>query len=324
MAVELGFAPARTTAQSRTAAAAMAPGWHALPDVPFAPIQDHAVATLESKVYVLGGFRTDAFAYDTRTQQWSRLAAVPAPMGIHHPNVAAVDGRIYVVGTLMRNGGPETEATSGAVWIYDPGSDAWTTGSTMPKPAKWRGASAVAAIGSKIYVAGGYKGRISGTPMPDFQVYDTALDTWQTLPDLPVARDHVMGASVGDIFYVIGGEDTDQVFDRVDIYDPAAGAWQAGTPMPTARAGAATGVIDGRIIVAGGDDENPGESQVFAATESYDPSTDSWTTLDPMPSPRQGIMGLSGTGGVLYVIGGGDVTGGSVTRTFTAFVPPTP
>jgi len=44
--------------------------------------------------------------------------------------------------------------------------------------------------------------------------------------------------------------------------------------------------------------------------DAYDPKTDTWTALTPMPQPMQGI-GAAVTDGQLFVPGGGPAAGGS-------------
>ena len=49
---------------------------------------------------------------------------------------------------------------------------------------------------------------------------------------------------------------------------------------------------------------------MFAQNEAYDPATDSWTTMAPMPTPRHGT-GAAVVGNAIYITAGGLVTGGS-------------
>ena len=49
---------------------------------------------------------------------------------------------------------------------------------------------------------------------------------------------------------------------------------------------------------------------VFAENEAYDPGTDTWTAMVPMPTPRHGT-GAAVVGNAIYIPAGGLVTGGS-------------
>jgi N-acetylneuraminic acid mutarotase len=302
--------------------ARLARGWSSLPPLPGPGVLDHGVAVTGGKLYVIGGFRTDVLAYDLAAATWSRVAPLPAPFGVHHPNVAAVNGKLYVVGTLLRD--PRgVDSPSGAVWIYDPSTNVWRNGTPMPDRSTWRGAAAVATIGSTIFVAGGYKANAGQAPMRTVQAYDTALDRWETLPPLPLARHHVMAASVDSRLYVVGGESSNQVFDRLEVYDPRTRTWQTRKSMPTPRSGASVGVIDGVIVVAGGNDEHRAPMILHSAVEAYDPATDAWSSLAPMTHPRHAVMGVASSDGVLYVPGGGDTAANPSASTirFDAFRP---
>ena len=71
--------------------------------------------------------------------------------------------------------------------------------------------------------------------------------------------------------------------------------------MPTARGGLAAVWANGSLIAIGGE----GPTSVFDEVERYDPATDSWSELAPLPGGRHGLAA-----GVfrrtLYAIGGAD------------------
>jgi N-acetylneuraminic acid mutarotase len=61
-------------------------------------------------------------------------------------------------------------------------------------------------------------------------------------------------------------------------------------------------VIDGKLYVAGGRTTTGGITNL-GALERYDPQTDEWTELRPLPQPAGGLAGAS-LHGTLYVFGG--------------------
>ena len=91
-------------------------GWKALKPIGGGPRQEHAVAAVNGQVYLIGGIEPDGAGgivttprmevYDTRRDTWSEAAPLPVPM--NHPNVAAVGGKIYVLGAL--SGGSSWQA----------------------------------------------------------------------------------------------------------------------------------------------------------------------------------------------------------------------
>ncbi len=76
--------------------------------------------------------------------------------------------------------------------------------------------------------------------------------------------------------------------------------------------------LNGRAQGMGGETTSTGGT--FAANEEYDPQTNSWTKLTPMPTPRHGAV--AGTiNGVVYTVGGGATGGTSFTNVNEVFTP---
>lgn len=88
--------------------------------------------------------------------------------------------------------------------------------------------------------------------------------------------------------------------------------------MPTARGGLAAAALHGKIYVFGG--EVPG---VFSEDEAYDPATDIWRPMAPMPDARHGI-GAVAVADTIFISGGGPVAGFGVTSVNAGYVPPGP
>ncbi|GLV79201.1 Kelch repeat-containing protein [Streptomyces hygroscopicus] len=141
-------------------------GWRPLAPIASGPRQEHGVAAVGDKVYVIGGIVTDPAGgfpttgrvevYDTRHNTWSDAA--PLPVAMNHPNVASVGGRIYVLGSL--SGGAEWYALRDC-FVYDPRADRWTRLPSMPaRPA--RGSAAMGVHGTRSYLAGGMRTLVPG------------------------------------------------------------------------------------------------------------------------------------------------------------------
>jgi len=278
--------------------------------------QETGVAALRGRIYVLGGF-TDELAivprveaYDPGKDEWTEVAPLPFPM--HHANTAVVDDRLYVLGALIGN----SFTAIGDAFVYDLATGSWKSLTSMPLGTE-RGAGGTAAIGTKIYVAGGFRGNAS---VPDFSAYDTTNDTWEALPDLGEGRDHLIAAAAGEKRYVIGGRRNGVLLGNVFEFDPATGKWAARASMPTARAGIAGARVVDRIVVAGGEGNPRDPSGVFPETEAYDPAKDTWETLEPMLTPRHGTGGAA-VENVLYVPGGATQQGFGAVATNESFGP---
>lgn len=300
--------------------------WISLPSVGTGPVQEHGVAATSHELYVIGGIpadtttpvppsRRDVSVYNFKTSIWKSVA--PIPLGMTHANVAAVDGKIYVLGGLTGNDHDRVWWYTAACFMYDPGTGVWTTLPPMPD-AQGRGASAVGVHGAVVYLAGGMRSNyLTPGGLQDsvdiVTAYDTRTGEWKTLPSLPGKRDHVGGAVVGSAFFVIGGRDhghentrnTTWVMDLDEVDE----RWRTKSQMPTARAGMAVGVLGRYIMTFGGEGNPEHPSGVFSQVEAYDTQGDRWIRLDPMLVPRHGMAAASVDGSIL-IPGGGAVEGG--------------
>jgi N-acetylneuraminic acid mutarotase len=275
-------------------------GWSTLAPIAGGPRQENGVAALAGEIYVIGGFDelaqvvADVEAYDPGSDTWRSRAPLPDPR--HHPNVAVVGDKLFVVGSLAGNG----FAAQGDVYVYDAAGNEWFGGTPMPAGTE-RGGAAVAVLGDTIYVAGGYR---AGS-VADFSAYDTATGIWEPLPDLPAIRDHLVGFAFDGKIYAVGGRANgiEAVTSRVDVFDPTSGEWSAAAPMPTARGGSMAALAGDHFFVVGGEGNAASASGVFDDVEAFSPADDAWQVLAPMQTPRHGT-GAASLGGVLYVPGG--------------------
>jgi len=121
------------------------------------------------------------------------------------------------------------------------------------------------------------------------------------------------GAAVADDgrIFVFGGFDGFRSLSTVEAYDPSTNTWITLTRMPTDRrgSGAATG-YDGKIYLIGGSQVSPGREVFVPVVEAYDPSTDSWTSVAPLPAARSHFSAVLGMDGRIYAMGGRNSTSG--------------
>lgn len=321
-------------------------GWKSLAPIVSSPRQEHSVTAVGDTVYIIGGIEPSSSdpsgfvptakfeAYDILLDRWSTL--VPLPLPLNHANVASVNGKIYVLGGLNSTD-PNDQTVFGAVgnsYVYDPLKNKWTELSTPMPAGTERGSAAVGVHGTKIYLAGGLS-RLVATldgrqdSVDIVSVFDTRTSKWTSLPRLPARRDHVGGAIVNNIFYVLGGRDRGNLNVRNTVFAldlrPALPRyhyrWTDRTPMPTARGGVATGIVEDKIYIFGGEG-NPanGSRGVFPNNEVYDTRKNTWEELAPMPVPRHGT-GAVAVKGVVYIPGGGDAIGGAPVRVNEGYCP---
>lgn len=81
------------------------------------------------------------------------------------------------------------------------------------------------------------------------------------------------------------------------------GSWTTKASMPTGRFWLASSVVDEKIYAIGGAGEDPRDLTAFAATEEYNPMTNTWTQKANMPTPRY-ILCACAVNGKIYAIGG--------------------
>ena len=283
-----------------------------------------AVAALNGKIYVVGGFEEPSFGnflnfaitsslqeYDPSTDRWTTRASMP--VGLHHVGIGVSGGKLYVIGGYEQSGLTVWHPVA-TVYAYDPATNTWTEREPMPTP---RGALSVTEHEGKLYAIGGYDRKAN---IAVVEVYDPAQNTWAKRAPLPTPRDHLATATVSGKVYAIGGRlngDYGRNLSLIEVYDPDTDRWSRAADLPTARSGITASVIGGRIYVFGGESAEG----TFAENEAYDPVRDAWQAMAPMPTARHGL-GSAVMQGSIYVISGGPTPGGSFTNLNEVFTPP--
>lgn len=268
------------------------------------PRGEHGVGAINGEVYVLGGFTpsvTDSVqAYSPETDTWRDVADFPVVF--HHPNVATVGDRMYVLG---HHAGMGQRVGDGGTYGYDPIADEWTELTPMP-PGTERGASCVTVFQDKVYIFGG----TNDVALAEASTYDPATDSWEVLPFLPERRHHCIAAVYGEKIYIVSGRDVviTEVQTASYVYDPVAQTYAEVAPILTPRGGAAGGELGGRIYVFGGEGNTDDPMGIFHEAEVYDPEADSWEALPDMNVGRHGF-GAAVIGDRMYMPGGSTAQG---------------
>ena len=271
-----------------------------------------AVAELNGKIYVMGGYPSSrqtvatVQVYDPATDSW-RLGT-PLPVPINHPMAAGVNGILYMIGgQRSASGSPSRAGFLDTVFALDPAKGAWEKRTPMPRA---RGGGVPAAIGTRIYVAGGRPPRGH-----DFAVYDTVTDRWRVLADLPTQRNHMAAAAIDGRIYVAGGRFgpgfRSELTNVLEMYDPTTNTWTRKALMPTIRSGVNGIAINGCFHVFGGEGNKDHPRGLFPQYEVYNPRHDRWLEFPPMPNPVHGVTGAVFFNGWLHLPGGGISIGGS-------------
>ena len=84
--------------------------------------------------------------------------------------------------------------------------------------------------------------------------------------------------------------------------------WREMADLPQPVAGFMGGVIDGHVLIVGGSSWDHGKKQWNRSVQSFDPRTNQWSQMSPMPEPRSDAASVT-IGNDLYVFGGDNSTG---------------
>ena len=136
---------------------------------------------------------------------------------------------------------------------------------------------------------------------------------WRMAAPLPAPAGEIMGAVVADKWYVLAGLDTQthRPLGLVYVFDTKAGGWTQMKSMPQPAHHIMTVAQNGKIHVFGGFTNPASEREVTSeagwqsvnSSWVYDPTTDAWRPLAPMPTPR-GAGWAVAVNDKIYVIGG--------------------
>jgi len=193
---------------------------------------------------------------------------------------AQISGAVWILG------GQTNWGLTGIVEKYDLAANYSTIDSrwTMPVPVMYAGA---AAIGSKIYVVGGYNGSSYVTAL---QIFDTQTKTWSFGAEAPTIFYWPAVVSYGGKLYVFGGA-AGGMSRKAYSYDPGSDTWTALADMSTGtyQAAAAPLGTSGQILVMGGG----WMGSELSVVQIYDINSNSWSVGPSLKKARTGAAGIN-------------------------------
>jgi hypothetical protein len=246
--------------------------------------------------------------YSTSPIEDSWKAKKPMTVARAYLGVAVVDGKIYAIGgdegSETGNCMTGTSMTYNVVNVteaYDPILDSWSSKSPMPTS---RALFGTAVYKKKIYCIGGYNGATVFYGPESYnwkteyydvganEVYDPALDTWETKTSMPTPRFSAATNIVNGKIYVIGGhtqKDLWRDFNLNEVYDPESDSWTKRTPAPLNVSCSASAVVDNKIYVLGEDPNANWRHRIM----TYDPASDSWSIGGFAPVSHAATLGAT-------------------------------
>ncbi len=215
--------------------------------------------------------------------------------GVANAPTTAIDGTVYVIGGNDNSGWFTNNAS------YNLATNTWT--SLAPLPAIVADTTATA-INGIIYVPGGNTNSPCCVPTDTLFMYNVSTDSWSG-QSMPFTSEYGCSGAIRGQLFVTGPSDaTGYPVNLFESYNPATNAW---TPLPSPtimHVGGACGVMANKFYLASGSTYLPYQPQQLTnVVEVYDPKSNSWTQVAPMPTPVRGA-GFAVWGSKLYILGG--------------------
>jgi hypothetical protein len=166
----------------------------------------------------------------------------------------------------------------------------------------------VTSLGTKAYFAGGES---SNGQLSAVEIYDIALEDWDTILNLQYPRSHIACVSCGSKVFFAGGIDfgTFTFFDIIEIWDTETGQWEF--ELLSAPRFSISAVSHGNeILFAGGVNFILG--QAYDIVEIFNIDTEEWT-YSALSLPRSS-MGAAVVGDLAFFAGGMDFQGNITNR----------
>jgi N-acetylneuraminic acid mutarotase len=215
----------------------------------------------------------------------------------------ALDGKIYVAGGLAGSTQNFKDVTT-ALHYYDTATNTWHEAPPVPRRLHH---FAMAALGGRIYITGGYKDSDFDPDQTEvwvFYPHAKASAAWKRAADMPAPRAAHASVALNGLLYVIGGVTGNST--ALWAYNPASNTWNTKlAPMPTQREHLTAAAANGRIyVIAGRWLPSPGN---MGTLEEYDPASNTWAAKAGMPTPRSGLTSAV-VNGKIHVTGGEDLS----------------
>jgi N-acetylneuraminic acid mutarotase len=235
-------------------------------------------------------------------------SGAPMPTALVGSVAAVLKGQIYVVG------GYNNSAVVADTQVFNPATNAWSTGVPLLAP---RADAAAAVVNNVLYFIGGTDSNTGSPPQNTVWAYNPKTKTWSTKAAMPTARIFAAAVVVNKIIYVIGG--WNGVFSgnglaTVESYNPATDTWTEETPLLVGKWAPSASLFGTKRIVAPDGAAQCCPSDFTGDNESYNVSTNAWTSLSADPTAR-GFACFGSIGSELYVAGGTDTQGPALSVT---------
>jgi N-acetylneuraminic acid mutarotase len=240
--------------------------------------------TIGDYFYVFGGSTSfdgtgasnSVYRYNRKTNVWDAPTTMPY-------SARELTAALLPNGFIHIAGGTDGTYRNYSYW-YDPYNNTWTAKNNLP--VSWvDGRVGALPDGRTIIFGGSING--SGTRVTTAYFYDPGADTYTVAPSLLVAVGNHVATTMADgriigISGVLDGNTSNSL--NTQIFDPVTLSWSLASPQPVPH-GNYSGVSStpcGPVYLWGGALASADRAGTKSVS-SYDPSTDTWSTLTDLP-----------------------------------------
>jgi Kelch motif len=204
-----------------------------------------ANATAGGRIHAIGGWTSDFATHSPVSRHINPGPAHGSWWPLCSPRVAALGGRIFVVG------GGTNNATVNSVHVYNPQTDTFSDAAPMPTARQLLKATE---LGGRLYAIGG----VNDTGfLATVERYTPATDTWETVTPMSTPRGNPGVVSAAGRIFVVGG--ASDVYGSVvplqssEVFDPNTNTWQpVDALLPVGRGSLSAERGPGNVILAFG------------------------------------------------------------------------
>ncbi|XP_054031263.1 kelch-like protein 21 [Dryobates pubescens] len=235
-------------------------------------------------------------ATDTFCRLLKKLDGCP-PASWRHLELSPRAGRSY--DTLYVLGGKHDREQQ-ELFLFQPKTGSWQPCSPLQRRNLTQ--YAVAAVGSFLFVTGGYFREDFVWYTVDWVLIYNCLDnSWLEGPAMKLSRHSHCAVGAGLYLYVLGGSTDEGLVPAVERLALLQPEWESRSPMaqPVERGAAVS--LGSSIYVLCGLDEN---GHVYQGVQRLNTDTDSWEVISVSPLPRYDLCSTA-LNGALYTVGGG-------------------
>jgi hypothetical protein len=278
------------------------------------PRAQHTATLLrDGNVLAVGG--NSAELYDPQTGTWSLTGSPHAPPNFHSATLLQ-NGKVLVAGVFP--GANPTSPSVSAAELYDPETGTWSV-TGRPNIGLYQNRATLLQNGKVLVV--GYNSA---------ELYDPGTGTWSSVGRLDRSIRFGYTATLlpdGSVLMAGGLEDETSAgtvtYDAVELYNPNTGTWTSTAYLNIPRGGhTATLLPDGKVLVVGGFTRIGNGISSPHSSESYDPSTGTWSFTSNPNTPRESPTATLLTDGKVLIVGGDGLVSAELGSNFAA-VPPT-